>query len=340
MPEENESEKVKSVTSEHVPAPEPEKKKKKTPFPAGWVALAVLLTLVIAGIGEFLVYHFLIEGKETENAPCENTCETVEVTDKETGETIKVVKVPVGNSDDDVAVRAMVDKLYNVAANFIYGGTGWTPNLVRTYDEAFIQYQPEGLKTETELTLSYGFEIVWDGSNKEFGGKEDQILDGGLNKALLEELTKNGYKEHGYAMMVGPEYINEEAGIICSMSYSGLPYSVGCGSVNWYSTDNWDLINELAEAYKKKTGKYPVLLRTSADKIKDSGYEKYQKVQASDANAMAEFYRVSPESEWVFFRGGQDAPDCSEYNTEDLKRAFVGDVCWNYATNERGTVKL
>lgn len=264
-----------------------------------------------------------------------------EVKDEATGETVKVIKVPVGNSDDDVAVREMAEKLFKVANNMIYDGSDWHPSLVRTYNELYPWYRPEGLKTTTEMTLSYGLQFVIDvdGGFGNYNGREEKILNGEVRDALIEELKRNGFTEYLSRPIWGDQYLNEEAGIICGVEGPGLAFRAVCSSVNWYSTDNWDLKDELAEAYKQKEGDYPLIIRVDAGNIKDSGYERYQRLTAGVSNAAGLFYRVNPESEWKFFQATQAEIECSAYNTDDLKRAFVGERCWNTTTWQDDTVK-
>lgn len=308
----------------------PTKKKSATP----WKVVTAILALAVVGTAGFLTYHFLTTD-HTEKQCEETVCEFTEVKDEATGEVIKVVKVPVGNSDDDVAVREIVDKLYNTAVEILYPGQGYAGSaMTRTYNEEFMLYQPEGWKTSTFLNLSYGFRVVRDDSKIEERW-------GALQAALVKELSRNGFAKYDYGTMAVTEYINEQRGIVCGIDDSSLLDSgVECASVNWYDVDDLDLINDLAEAYNRKTGEEPYYIGVNKDKIEDSGYEQYQKLIVSFAGAMGQFYRVSPDSEWVFFRGGQDAPLCSEFNTEDLKRAFVGDQCWNETTGTNDTVKL
>jgi hypothetical protein len=49
------------------------------------------------------------------------------------------------------------------------------------------------------------------------------------------------------------------------------------------------------------------------------------------------FYQT-PDEVWHYFKGTQQALDCSEYNTVDLKKAYLGDVCYDSSTES--TVSL
>lgn len=303
-----------------------------------WKIVVVVFGLVLLGVIGFLIYHFLTFNHDV--LPCEErTCEITETQDEETGETVKIIKVPVGQKDDDVAVRAVADELFNIATNVLCGDNCLPPELVRSYSELGNLYKPEGMKVAVGLDLSYGFHIV---RSSEGGTTYDErkVIGGELDKALVQYLTQNGFKEYEYSLQFADSYINEESGIICAKTTATLAYDVACSSVNWYSNiDNWDLLNELAEAYKMKMGEYPTYMAASLDRIENSGYEQYQRISVGFLGAGGLFYRVTPESEWEFFRVGQDAPLCLDYDTDDLKQAFVGTTCWNDQTQEIDTVK-
>ncbi|MDR0887113.1 MAG: hypothetical protein LBM97_00220 [Candidatus Nomurabacteria bacterium] len=66
--------------------------------------------------------------------------------------------------------------------------------------------------------------------------------------------------------------------------------------------------------------------------IKDSPIAPYQNTYIDAASlgiggAAMEFYRVSPTSDWIFFRFAQGITDCEEYNSDELTRAFAGFPC-------------
>lgn len=299
----------------------------------------IIFGAITLGLAGFLIWHFCVF-EHGEKQCEEQACEVVEIEDEETGEVVKIIKVPVGQSDEDVAVRKVADKMYEIAVErSCPNGGGGNCTVVKSYNEGNLLYKPEGLKTHIGLNLSYGFKIVWDGVSSVSQQKMEQIdaMDNDVRRALLD----SGFREYGESFIgIHSEYIDERAGIICGMN-GGLPYDFVCSSTNWYDVDveQWDLLNELAEAYKEKRGDYPITLGVSTDRIVDSGYEKYQKLIGSVSNAMGFFYRVSPESEWRFFTATQAALSCSEYNTDDLRRAFMGEACWNEETQAKDVVK-
>lgn len=318
---------VVATRPETIPGETPAMKKNKRVL--GWKIATGALGAAVLGMAGFLTYHFVATNHEVKQCE-ETTCEIVETKDEITGETVKVIKVPVGNSDDDVAVREVVDKMYGMAVEILPHDKKYA---MRTYNEAFVIYRSNDWKSATDLSLTYGFEVS---SSISPSWKTVETL----ISALTNELLQRGFQEYQLKTMGSKEYINEQTGIICSVGEASLPYTFGCSSVNWYDAENVELINDLAEAYKKQEGDYPHFIATSESAVEDSGYERYQRLMVNLYGAAGWFYRVSPESEWVFFRGAQDAIPCSDFNTDDLRRAFVGVGCRNEKTQMDETVKL
>lgn len=298
----------------------------------------ILAVLVVIGIG-LVVWMLINNGSKdseindlkTQLASGVIAEDIVEVKDESTGETIKFVKVPVSDSKDDAAVRDLIDKLYVALED----KTTTTPTMLRFYGSGLVQYKPEGMKSAIALNKTYGLTVFASDYSSELKR---------VSTIIVDELQKNGFKKYDHAPMFMNSYINEQSGIVCvdtGASGNGIFWdsSVVCGSVNWVDVDDMALENQLAEAFKEKEGEYLSFLVASSSDIKDSGYERYQTISATTNNARVVFYRVSPDSPWQFFRGMQDVPACSDYNTDDLKRAFVGETCWDMTTDKYDTVK-
>ena len=73
--------------------------------------------------------------------------------------------------------------------------------------------------------------------------------------------------------------------------------------------------NELAEAYYKKEGNYPITVGAEHYTIKDSSVSPYQRLTTSIVTGAAYFYRVDKDAEWIFFKSTLDALACDEYTS-------------------------
>lgn len=79
----------------------------------------IIFGAITLGLAGFLIWHFCVF--EHGEKQCEGQiCEVAEIENEETGEVVKIIKVPVGQSDEDVAVRKVADKMYEI----LYGYTG------------------------------------------------------------------------------------------------------------------------------------------------------------------------------------------------------------------------
>ncbi len=182
-----------------------------------------------------------------------------------------------------------------------------------------------------------------------------ESLDGDI-AAIESDLVAAGFQNIGIvplATSAGPRiygYLNEEADIVCNVfensefiygnSQEYVYYNCGKTDWTWLTEDELKMIGELGIAYRDKTGNDSVSMMGFEDVvIHDSKYEPYQTIRIPAMNGGGgEFYRVSPDSEWRFFAVTQSALECSDYNTDDLKKAFLGEVCHN--GNEMSTVQL
>lgn len=61
--------------------------------------------------------------------------------------------------------------------------------------------------------------------------------------------------------------------------------------------------------------------------------------EASPTGAMGLFYML-PDNTWHYFRGTQQILPCTEFNTADLKKAYLGTGCYNEIAQQDSTVQL
>lgn len=95
------------------------------------------------------------------------------------------------------------------------------------------------------------------------------------------------------------------------------------------------LSEQLKEAYKNKTGKDYSFNDVTSAAIKNSAVSPYQTIEAtvvidlggSYTSNMALFYRTSPDAEWQYFTNTTGVLSCSDYSTDDLKKAYAGETC-------------
>lgn len=284
------------------------------------------LTLILAGVSIFFGVEYF---KPKENK-CENNCETSVVDDNDNWS---------NDGDEATKVESMAEQykeVENVINNLTVGiGENWG----YLENGKGLTYKPEGLNTFLTMKLDIVNEVI-DENRTDLNAAEANM-----------EILKTRFENAGFSSLgilpflgsAGPEiygYLDTSRNITCGMYWSA-EYKTG-GEVKYYyvslecAKTDWlwlteadkDLILELETAYYDKEGRYPSVIYNIRD-IKNSQYEPYQTLMASVGGGVGLFYRTSSEERWRYFTGGQAAPDCNEYDTEDLKKAYAGEVCYN-----------
>lgn len=212
------------------------------------------------------------------------------------------------------------------------GDTQYVPLTIWTvYDNAMPEYQPEGMLVKMPLTRAYGFRI----DNADDAVLRDTLMSEDLAGKLIGVLEGRGYSL--YDEILGTrDYLNEQTGIICGLSMNSVPFVVSCGYTGWISQDTAEreLLNSLAEAYRKNQGEYPARLYASAQNIHNSSRAPYQTITTGLQGAAGLFYRKGEDGDWKFFAGAQAVLSCKLYETEEEQKAFADEVCYDEAKQQ------
>ena len=141
-----------------------------------------------------------------------------------------------------------------------------------------------------------------------------------VSAVINSVLTSNGYTFVKEKILPGTSeniYYNATDGIYCTTH----PTVVNCNSEDWADEADKELVVALSKAIPGED-----TINASVDNIKNSPIAPYQKITAGITDAAGLFYRVSPDSDWVFFKGTQAVLPCSDY-TGDAAKAFAGEQC-------------
>lgn len=289
--------------------------------------VAVVLFIIILAMAGFMVWHFLTTNHEVKE------CEAP----KDEGTQQPIVS-PSEEWENDKRVRDVVAALREKAQSDLTRNTGAggvvTMAIENVYDQQSLTVKPQGVNVAINLERSYGF-VVAEVSDKEL---YDFVMSGKLGVDLSEVLVQRGFAKGDEVMGIAV-YENSNTGVLCTVG-SGLPFNVVCGHESWYDKDKVAFWNELAEAYKEKIGSYPYYIDANEEDIEDSEYAPYQRLQASEFGAASLFYRTEPDAKWQYFTGTQAILNCSQYDTEDLKKAYLGEPCYDESKGANGKVEL
>lgn len=303
-----------------------EKPRKGNPYKLAIAIMTIIIFALVAGI-LYLLFCPLAKPGDQDQSDNQNQPTRPEQTACE--DTLKA----------ETAVKEVVEKVRQSIVDVLQDNKQTSYQIFQTYDTG-ASYQPEGYITGVPLTKSYG--VALNSENLEAG----QTLYNLVNNFTIYQAIENTLVNAGFintnqqyttssAGRGSTSFVNQADGIVCSVSTTGTD----CGYKTWYNEADAELSNKLAQIYKAATSNDAHYLVAKVQNIVDSPIAPYQRIEVGMPGFAASFYRVSPDAEWQFFAEGQSAPQCSEYNTEDLRKAFAGMSCFPSTTGPMETVQ-
>ena len=313
-----------------------EEKPKKTG--AGSKIMAAFFFVATLGLGAFLIYHYMTfdhnpKTPEKKDEPVAQQKEEKTEKKDEDGNTITsttVTSTVVSSDATDEAVRKVIGELFKLArikASGRYDTIYDTSSTLIKLDEAKVLLHAE---------KSYGIDAFYNGSS-------DFTLNKEIREALIKKLEELDFVKNtdisGPHYLVGENYYtNSDTGITCEILNTN-PTTATCAHKSWISANTVKIANELAEAYNKVMGKYPITIGAYNYTIKDSPVSPYQILTTAVDNAAGLFYRVNKEAGWQFFEAAQDAVNCKKFDAKDTRNAFAGEVCYDETKKDYATVE-
>lgn len=308
----------------------PTTKAKKWPV----VVLAVIAVLGV-GFGVAMMVLWLQERSRVPEVRVEEKTEVVEMV----GDTVTITTESDGENERKIKelladLAEQIPGWMNIRTNM---GVKMPPRVTFVYDSATypILYRPENLKISVLLNRTYGL-MLDSNSYADSVELKDKYVDEFVNVIpgkIEEYLEGKGFAQYGSGEY---EYINND-GIVCQIGYSWPGTAIQCAYKGWFDAKVAAFSNEVALGTDYPEGEY-LGLNPDKLKIKDSKYAPYQTMTGGVLGAVGLWYRVSPDAPWQWFAGAQAVLDCREYDTDDLKKAFAGEVC--YEGGDLSTVEV
>lgn len=275
----------------------------------------VILVLVVLGLIGFLIYHFV----------------TVNHTEDDNSQTTSPDSSLVADAESYRQEQEVLTTLatLRVGMEEILGEehSGFFMPYYNFYkgENVPVYYKPEGLSVNIVLDKAYS--LV---TSEPSESLEVLLSSEDAQKAIGQMFEKHGFTEMAAVTMASAglptrAFVNEVAGIVCYAPT--IDADISCGYKGWYNREDAELSETLARVYKESTNEDVELLQSRVSAITNSIVEPYQRIQVLMPASVASFYRVNPESPWVFVFRGQMGMTCSEYNTDDLRKAFAGETC-------------
>ncbi len=307
-------------------------KASKTP----WILCAILLIIVL-GLGGFLIFGAINRGEKPQ-------CETVanNAGSKEGGSE--------GDTNENLSenvfenVIKIIREVHSVALKFARENS-ITDYSINSGLNGVMDYEFE---KGYSASLKYAFTFNMSDTARPYSNTfMEKISHNPVFLKAVEEVFENHSMKktkmnEGLFHDQDLVYFISNNGYICTYTtvFAGS-FEVNCGHTGWLSNEKKELVKALIDAFVKSEGQYTptFYMDASPDRIR-SGDNNHQSISASftDSGGSGEalFYRVSPDSEWIYFAATQQPLYCSEFVGEDVEQAFVGFTCLdkdnNYST--------
>ena len=318
--------------------------------------MAILAGIVVILVGGALGAWLAFGGGGSESA--ENDVSVSETEEQEEEEEIEEDEDPDVEEDwgidlnteteEFAAVRQVVSEMKMALKEYFTTEDGKSLFKFSSSDAVYPIYQSDAMLTAAVLNKSVGFVGEYTS-----GVEADETLKYIAIEKRRSEAYANVYEgvfmQNGFVESSTRSYINLETGVVCIAPEDEV-YGIkfGCGHTSWLDEDRLAFANELAKAVVD-AGKAEYLkgsfisVNTDADMIQDSKIAPYQTLRANLVSmgmggASALFYRVNPEAEWRFFALAQGFLPCDYYDTDDLRKAYVGTQCYYEDTMETDIV--
>jgi cell division protein FtsL len=307
------------------------------------MAFLSVTTLALSG---FLIYHYISFDhnpmvQKTDDGPVVQQKEETTEEKDENGNTITSTTISstiVSSDATDLVVKSVIADIETTIDEKSSIKLARTYAFARTYDEFTPLIKLVEAKVPLKALKSYNLLSTSDTLNNDM--ETGKIL----REIIIERLAELGFSRNeeieANIATGGAHFVNDQTGITCLVS-SGLPVYIGCSHKSWIPADSVKIANQLAEAYYKKEGEYPLSIDTESYTIKDSLVSPYQMLYTSVSNGYGTglFYRVNKDAEWEYFNVTLTGLDCEEYDTKDVRNAFAGEKCWDSSTDSGSKVK-
>lgn len=301
--------------------------------------ITIVITLVLAA-GAGAAWWFMAgpgktveEGEHSETHwPCTSEDPGLCLNGEESNANEGPTEVEITPEEEERRVREVVEMMRARAEEFLKG-KGITDIILTEIEEGSgIYVRPDGWGAAVGSTKAIGYSVADRTSVWELG---DASLEAdNVAQALLEE---NGFQNYGFmGAGYGLEY-NPETGVYCAHEAGMMLFDFSCAYKTWVDENQKEMVNQMAAGYLAGMGQEVEMISINMANLENSPVSPYQRIWVTIPGAAADYYRVSPESEWKFFRAGQDAASCEDYSTDELKNAYAGRSC--YSASGEGIVE-
>lgn len=294
----------------------------KKNYKAWKVFFTILLVVIFLGIGGYITY-LLIKPLEPakQQATQPNTAQAVTLLTAET-----------------LVTQIRAKMIGDVKTEMKTGGSPFYPTFSAPV------HQLDGYLFSVRPSRSSGFASFGTSGTKVTDLKtiEDSLTSHGLKKTVLDPGTDISMYAANYTSQDIVCGVNDQKPYTSTEQYRSV---IGCGNTIDYLT-NAKLALPFYNAYAADTSNNATKLTLGIPNIKQSKTADFITATVgmggSDYGSVGGFaalFYQTPDKVWHFFTGTQSQLPCTRFDTADLKKAYVGESCYE-ATNKSSTVLL
>lgn len=187
------------------------------------------------------------------------------------------------------------------------------------------------------------------------GTKETALADlNAVKSILLNNKLAESIKQAGDDQAMFIAYY-ESSTIICGLS-DQKPYQVSTGATDYTVTlgcadksaytDNAKTLKPYFDVYKNQSEYDTSKLTLSMPVVKESPIKGYSNAGVSingseydSVGGFAALFYTTPDGALRFFKGTQNSIPCEDFNTDDIRKAYAGESCYD-ETDDAAVVKV
>ena len=304
-------------------------KKSKKPLA---IILVIIGLLLLAGVGAAYYFFFMPKTNTEQTVAAPEVKETAAPPSQTTNEVIASIKESLAGSN--VTGRDPSNRPFAFAIN----------------DNKYLTYADEGSITSgVSSVVSTQTELNQEVTYTEAALAKNGLIRNGLSDVEIEFVGSVSFwtsKDLVCQVLATPDddgavYDSETQ----AYTYGSYSLIATCAYLSDYSTTA-TTAKPFYDAYKLESDTYKdYMVFVSQPKIKDSATEGYKTASipltgyGGYVGGFAALFYQTPDTSWHYFIATQSVLMCAEYNTNDLKKAYVGEQCYDEA-NETAVVTL
>jgi|GEM_PF-1686935 len=207
-------------------------------------------------------------------------------------------------------------------------------------------YKPDGYGYYVRSSTEYEAKVerIKDKAENALQAIRNKLIEKGYTESVTQDVSDSGMYEADFTGTYALCYVYMISGLNAA-DPKGSSAGLTCADIESYETtakqmEPFATAYEVTSSYSSAEPTLYTNLRASKSSV--SGYERAT-VGISGivgAGGFAGLFYKTPSMDWKFFTGTQEIVPCDAYSTDDIKKAYLGEPCYDQASDNQTTVKL